>query len=201
MKNLLVVAPILCIALLLALSGTAVAQQTDVFSVNYYSYANTSGAPDATVRVDNPGLTYGDVCSMIYVFTGDQQMAECCGCRNSHNDLRTHSVNTNFTNNPLTGVPPHRGVIKIVAASPNGANCDPTTNVNPVADLRAWGTHIQVTSTGAPQPPTRLLRLSSWMHRWELLSLQTCRRSACHQHPGERSRYLHLRPRVGNRGG
>ncbi len=151
MKNLLVVAPILCIALLLALSGTAVAQQTDVFSVNYYSYANTSGAPDATVRVDNPGLTYGDVCSMIYVFTGDQQMAECCGCRNSHNDLRTHSVNANFTNNPLTGVAPHRGVIKIVAASPNGANCDPTTNVNPVADLRAWGTHIQVTSSGAPQ--------------------------------------------------
>ena len=151
MKNLLVVAPILCIALLVTLSGPAVAQQTDVFSVNYYSYANTSGAPDATVRVDNPGLTYGDVCSMIYVFTGDQQMAECCGCRNSHNDLRTHSVNTNFTNNPLTGVPPHRGVIKIVAASPNGANCDPTTNVNPVADLRAWGTHTQLTNSGGPQ--------------------------------------------------
>lgn len=150
MKHLLVGASVLCIALLMALSGTVAAQiPSDVFLINYYSNANTVGAPDATVRVDNPGYTYSDVCSMIYVFTADQQMAECCGCRNTHNNLRTHSVNKNFANNPLTGKLPVRGVIKIVSASPNGAACDPSTNVNPVQDLRAWGTHIQDKVTGS----------------------------------------------------
>ena len=169
----------LCIALLMALCGTVVAQQTDVFLINYYSNANTAGAPDATVRVDNPGLTYSDVCSMFYVFTADQQMAECCGCRNTHNNLRTHSVNKNFANNPLTGRLPVRGVIKIVSASPNGASCDPSTNVNPIPDLRAWGTHIQdkVSTMGGPTqgsywPVTETPFLDAPLGATELANLQ-----------------------------
>lgn len=155
MKNLLAIASIVCIALFVTVYSAAAAQPSDVFLINYYSNANTAGAPDGTVRVDNPGYTYQDVCSMIYVFTADQQMAECCGCRNTHNDLRTHSINTNFVSNPLTGVPPIRGVVKIVAASPNGPTCDPTTNVNPIQDLRAWGTHIQnKVGTGGPTQVT-----------------------------------------------
>jgi len=45
-----------------------------------------------TVRSTNPGLTYGNLCAMIYVFDNDQQLTECCGCVETHNGLRTLSV-------------------------------------------------------------------------------------------------------------
>ena len=56
MKHLCRILPLLVIALLvLGLSSVAMAQ--DVYRLNYFSNANTAGAPDATVRIDNPGLT------------------------------------------------------------------------------------------------------------------------------------------------
>jgi hypothetical protein len=113
----------------------------DVYKVNYFSN-NAAPAPDATVRIDNPGLTYGNLCAMIYVFDADQQMTECCGCVETHNGLRTLSVRSNLTSNPLTGVVSRTGVIKIVSAAVNNSPCDPTSNVSPKANLRAWGTHI-----------------------------------------------------------
>jgi hypothetical protein len=115
----------------------------DVYRLNYFSNANTAGAPDATVRIDNPGLTYGNLCAMIYVFDADQQLTECCGCVETHNGLRTLSVNGNLTFNPLTGVKSTNGVIKIISAAVNNFPCDPSGNVSPKANLRAWGTHTQ----------------------------------------------------------
>src|SRR5215475_10482315 len=91
-----------------------VASAQDVFKVNYFSN-NAAPAPDATVRIDNPGLTYGNLCAMIYVFDADQQLTECCGCVETHNGLRTISVRSNLTSNPLTGVVSRNGVIKIVS--------------------------------------------------------------------------------------
>ena len=123
--------------------GTGVASAQDVYRLNYFSNANTPGAPDATVRIDNPGLTYGNLCAMIYVFNQDQQMFECCGCVETHNGLRTLSVNRNLLSNSLTGVASRTGVIKIVSAAVNNSPCDPTANVTPKANLREWGTHIQ----------------------------------------------------------
>ena len=161
--------PMLLVALLVMLAGVAVAQ--DVFQVNYYANARTTGAPDATVRIDNPGLTYANVCAMIYVFTADQQMTECCGCVNSHNNLRTLSVNTDLTSNPLTGVPPVTGAIKIVAAAVNGAPCDPTTNVTPTANLRSWATHIQ-NKVGTAYPITETEFTDSTLGATELANLQ-----------------------------
>ena len=72
------VLPILAIALVVSL-GTTVALAQDVYRLNYFSN-NAAPAPDATVRIDNPGLTYGNLCAMIYVFDQDQQLTECCGC-------------------------------------------------------------------------------------------------------------------------
>src|ERR1700732_5227193 len=107
---------------------------TDVYTVDYYSNANTAGAPDATVRVINPGTgsnTAGtaalDLFADIYVFDANQEMSECCSCFVSANALMTRSVNNNLTNNPLLGTLPHTGVIKIVSNLVNRPVCDPTT--------------------------------------------------------------------------
>ncbi|MGA2047993.1 MAG: hypothetical protein ABSG96_09875, partial [Terracidiphilus sp.] len=122
--------------------GSSIASAQDVYKVNYFAN-NITAAPDATVRIDNPGLTYGNLCAMIYVFAADQQLAECCGCVETHNGLRTLSVKHDLTSNTLTREPLPNGVIKIVSAAVNDAPCDPTANVKPTANLRAWVTHIQ----------------------------------------------------------
>src|SRR5580658_8237150 len=128
MKQLCRILPVLAIALLvLALSSGIAMAQTDVYKVNYFSN-NAAPAPDATVRIDNPGVTYGNLCAMIYVFDADQQLSECCGCVETHNGLRTLSVRSNLTSNPLTGVVSRNGVIKIVASAVNDSPCDPTSN-------------------------------------------------------------------------
>jgi hypothetical protein len=165
--------PVLCVALVVAMmvtvSGVAAAQ--DVFRVNYFSNANTTGAPDATVRGDNPGLTYGNLCAMVYVFDQDEQLSECCGCVLSHNDLRTWSVNLDLTSNPLTGKKSTTGVIKIIAAAVNAAPCDPTANVTPTANLREWGTHIQ-NKVGSAWPITETEFSDSTLGATELAALQ-----------------------------
>jgi hypothetical protein len=166
--------PILAIALVtlsLLSVGLGVASAQDVFKVNYFSNANTSAAPDATVRIDNPGLTYGNLCAMIYVFDADQQLSECCGCVETHNGLRTLSVNSDLTSNPLTGVRSHNGVIKIVSASVNNSPCDPTSAVTPTANLRAWVTHIQ-NKVGAAYPITETESSDSTLGATELANLQ-----------------------------
>ncbi len=162
----------LVLSIALALSGFAMAQVgSDNFQVNYYSNANYPTAPDATVRISNPGFTYSDVCAMVYVFTPDQQMAECCGCRNSHNNLKTLSVDTDLAKNPLTGVTQHDGAIKIVSATLNGAACDPSSNVTPVSNLRSWATHIQ-NRVGTSWPITETASEASALGATELANLQ-----------------------------
>jgi hypothetical protein len=131
----------------LVIAGPCVASAQDVYKVNYFDInAPVLGGlpvPDATVRIDNPGLTYGNLCAMIYVFAADQQLSECCGCVETHNGLRKLSVRKNLTSNPLTGIVPFSGVIKVVSAAVNNSPCDPTANVTPRANLRVWATHIQ----------------------------------------------------------
>jgi hypothetical protein len=150
--------------------GAGVASAQDVYKLNYFAN-NASPAPDATVRIDNPGLTYGNLCAMIYVFDNDQQMTECCGCVETHNGLRTLSVRSNLTSNPLTGVRANNGVIKIVSAAVNNSPCDPTSNVKPTANLRAWGTHIQ-NPVGTAYPITETEYSDSTLGATELANLQ-----------------------------
>jgi hypothetical protein len=169
MKQLCRILPVLALALLvLALTSGAMAQ--DVYKVNYFSN-NAAPAPDATVRIDNPGLTYGNLCAMIYVFDADQQLSECCGCVESHNGLRTLSVRSNLTSNPLTGVVSRNGVIKVVSAAVNNSPCDPTSNVSPKANLRVWVTHIQ-NPVGAAYPITETESSDSTLGATELANLQ-----------------------------
>lgn len=162
LKMLSCAAVIVCLTLVSA--GVASAQ-TDVFSVNYFAN-NVSSSTAATVRIDNPGLTYGNLCAMIYVFDQDQQLSECCGCSAGHNGLRTISVKA-LTNNPLTGHISNTGVIKIVSAAVNNSPCDPTANVSPKPNLRAWATHIQ--NNGAV---TETEFLDSTLGATELANLQ-----------------------------
>jgi hypothetical protein len=150
--------------------GTGVASAQDVFRVNYFSN-NAAPAPDATIRIDNPGLTYGNLCAMIYVFDADQQLTECCGCVETHNGLRTLSVRRDLTSNPLTGVISTNGVIKVVSAAVNNSPCDPTSNVAPKSNLREWGTHIQ-NAVGTAFPITETEFSDSTLGATELANLQ-----------------------------
>jgi hypothetical protein len=141
---------VLCLAAVLVglvIAGAGVASAQDVYKLNYFdnniSIVNGVTAPDAKVRISNPGLTYGNLCAMIYVFAADQQLSECCGCIETHNGLRKLSVRQDLTGRPLTGVTPNSGVIKVISSSPVGGACDPTANVTPKANLRVWITHIQ----------------------------------------------------------
>jgi hypothetical protein len=130
---------------------------SDVYTVDYYSNAHTTGAPDATVRVINPGTTSlsssqaADLCALIYVFDANQELSQCCGCFISANALMTLSVNNNLTSNPLLGSLLHTGVIKIVSSVfPASKVCDPT-KITLTPTLRGWATHIQNRiGTGTP---------------------------------------------------
>jgi hypothetical protein len=124
-------------------AGTAWGQTAlqDVYQVNYYS------AGSGVVRITHPGYTSDPLCAMIYVYAPDQQQTECCGCRLTHNGLRTLSISSNLISNPLTGVREPTGVIKIVSSAPfittGGTKvCDPR-RLAPLPNLRAWATHIQ----------------------------------------------------------
>jgi hypothetical protein len=150
--------------------GAGAASAQDVYKVNYFAN-NIAAAPDATVRIDNPGLTYGNLCAMVYVYAADQQLAECCGCVVSHNGLRTLSVKSDLTSNTLTGEALPTGVIKIVSAAVNDSPCDPTSNVSPKANIRAWVTHIQ-NKYGSAYPITETESSDSTLGATELANLQ-----------------------------
>jgi hypothetical protein len=170
MKQLCRILPVLVTALLVLTLSSVTAVAQDVYKLNYFSN-NSGSAPDATVRIDNPGLTYGNLCAMIYVFDADQQLSECCGCVETHNGLRTLSVRKDLTSNPLTGKVSTTGVVKIVSAAVNNSPCDPTANVSPKTNLRAWGTHIQ-NAVGSAYPITETEFTDSTLGATELANLQ-----------------------------
>jgi hypothetical protein len=137
LKRKILLLPLVLVGLVIAGAGDASAQ-ADVYKVNYFSdnlpvvpiptvRSNTVVGIDGTVRITNPGLTYGNLCATIYVFDQDQQLSECCGCTETHNGLRTLSVRYDLTSNPLTGVVSNNGVIKVVSSAPVSGVCDPTS--------------------------------------------------------------------------
>jgi len=139
---------VICLAMALLAVGSAWAQANpayaDTFKVDYFANANTAGAPDATVRLDNPGTAGGSLCADIFVFDTAEELSECCSCSLSPDDLRTLSVNTDLTSNPGNGVTVTAGVIKIVASSTAGCPLPTSSkNVTPTPSIRGWGTHIQ----------------------------------------------------------
>ena len=146
MKKLGIVLSLALATLLLA--GNALAQDTSVYFVTYYSNANTAGAPDGVLRLINDGdastaqvegVPNGNLWASIYVFDDSQELQECCNCFVSADGLLSESVNKNLTANELTGrAEMSRGVIKVIST----ARPDPTNNSGK-SGLRGWQTHIQ----------------------------------------------------------
>jgi hypothetical protein len=129
----------------LKFSGTASKSAVipaDVYEVNYFSNANTTGAPDGTLRITNPGTSGGNLCAQIYVIDPNQEMSECCACLITPNGLQTLSINSNLTANPLTGVKLTTGTVEIVSGYTSNNVCSPLNGLVTPA-LRSWGTHIQ----------------------------------------------------------
>jgi hypothetical protein len=138
----------------LTLVGSALAQNSPsgatafTLNVDYFSTANTKGAPDGTLRVINPGATYANLCADIFVFDTNEEMSECCSCTVTPDGQLTLSVNNDLTANPLTGVSLTNGVIKVVSAATSGGLCPvPSAKISPTPTLRAWTTHIQGSSS------------------------------------------------------
>ena len=131
--------------------GTAWAQTppADTLKVDYFSNANTTGAPDGTVRITNPGTSTvgaGGLCADIFIFDAGEEQSECCSCTTTPDGLLTLSVNSDLTSNPLNGSVLSTGVIKIVSALTVAGKCPLPIKITPAAALRAWVTHIQNTS-------------------------------------------------------
>ena len=141
---------VLCI-LALTLGATAAWGQAppvttppgDTLKIEYFANANTGSAPDATVRLTNPGTAPGNICANIFVFDSFQELSECCSCFLSPDGLRTLSVNTDLTSNPLTGVILNTGAIKVVSTTLTAGTCPLPTRINAIPAVRAWATHIQ----------------------------------------------------------
>lgn len=134
------------LALALCASFAAAAVTTppaDTLKVNYFSNANTAGAPDGTVRITDVGTSGGNLCAAIFVYDPQQELSECCSCLLTPNGLRTLSINKDLTSNPLTGVTLTTGSIRIVSTRTVGGSCPLPTTLTPTAGLRDWTTHIQ----------------------------------------------------------
>jgi len=148
--------PILVIALAFG-TASAVAQNApdDVYSLGYYSGANTSGNPDTTVRVINDGSAgEADLCAAFYVFDNSQELQACGSCPVTADGIISESVNKNLLGNVLTAAVNHAGVIKVLStatATGGPTECNATAKyagaVTP--GIRGWITHIQAGKTAA----------------------------------------------------
>lgn len=125
-KTMFRILPTCCLVLALVFLVKVSAAQVEAGGLDFYTGANTPGVADGALMISNTGVTGTNLCAMIYVFTSDQQMTECCGCVESPNNLNTLSVNKDLTSNPLTGVLPTSGTIEVVSSAVNGSPCDPT---------------------------------------------------------------------------
>jgi hypothetical protein len=152
MKKVVCVARILTIGFMLGMVfGTAVAQDNSTYAVSYYSNANTTGAPDATLRVINDGNTGRNLCAAFYVFDDSEEMQECCSCPVSADGVIAESLNQHLLSNSLTTFVNHRGVIKVVSTNvASSGSCDPRSGT-PATGIRAWSTHIQSGTSPAYQ--------------------------------------------------
>jgi hypothetical protein len=144
------------------LGGNAFAQQirnNSAYYVAYFSNANTTGAPDAVLRLINDGdastaevegQPNGTMYASIYIFDDGQAMQECCNCSISADGMLSESVNINLTSNTLTGREENtRGVVKVIS----GTHGDPTNNLLKEG-LHGTLTHIQagISIPGAVTP-------------------------------------------------
>lgn len=151
-------------ALMLALLGlVGIVHAQSPYRVEYFNNANTS-APDATLRLDNDGAAAGaNLCADIFVFDSNEELSECCSCLETPDGLRTLSVDSDLTANPVNGVVLSTGVIKMVAAAPTNDKCPPPSTILLVPDgeIQAWATHIQGTTNAITETASQVSSLST----------------------------------------
>ena len=148
---------------LVIFAGMAQAQSSP-YRVDYFSNANTGGAPDATLRLDNDGAAgASNLCADIFIFDASEELSECCSCLETPDGLRTLSVDSNLTSNPLTGVVLSTGVIKIVAAETTGGACPVPTHITLASngEIQSWATHIQNSNYTITETASQVSNLSS----------------------------------------
>jgi len=167
---------ILCSLAVLATPAALLAQANDTFfQVNYVSRLDVG---DAVINIVNdgnfigagtavPGNGVGDFCVNAYVYSPDQQLAACCTCLTTPNELDSWSLllgpnallanatNTNAFNQIKAGN--WSAVVKLVATVPNNPNtpndsCPTADLFNPVGafGLLAWSTHWHVGPASNP---------------------------------------------------
>jgi hypothetical protein len=148
---------------LVLFAGLAQAQTQPLYRVDYFANAHTAGAQDGTLRLDNDGADASNLCADIFIFDSNEEMSECCACLETPDGLRTLSINTDLTANPLTGVVLSTGVIKVVPATPAGGTCPDPYYINTVAgaEIQSWGTHIQDTTFAVTETASQVSVLSS----------------------------------------
>jgi hypothetical protein len=152
------------LAMALVIFGGMAQAQTSPYRVDYFSNANTGGAPDGTLRLDNDGSAAGaNLCADIFVFDPFEELSECCSCLETPDGLRTLSVNTDLTANPLTGVVLSTGVIKVVAAATTGGACPIPTHITTVTggEIQGWATHIQNSNFAITETTSQVSNLSA----------------------------------------
>ncbi len=155
---------VLCCLSLAVVVFAGMAQAQSAYRVDYFANANTGGAPDGTLRLDNDGSAAGaNLCADIFVFDTNEELSECCSCLETPDGLRTLSVNSDLTANPLTGVTLTTGVIKVVAAATSGGACPVPTHITLVSggEIQGWATHIQNSNFAITETTSQVSNLSA----------------------------------------
>jgi hypothetical protein len=129
------------------IQGAATILVEPIAAVSYFTA--TPKGTDTTLRMTNPDADGPNLCAMVYVFSQDQQMAECCGCQISRDGLRTFSLKKDLIGNPLTGLAPTSGSVFLVPAdSTSNPSCDPSA-IKPTGTAIAWATHLPGSSSNS----------------------------------------------------
>jgi hypothetical protein len=152
-----------CVVAVALLVSTLPASGQSPYRVDYFANANTTGAPDATLRLDNDGSAADlDLCADIFVFNTNEEISECCSCLETPDDLLTLDININLLSNPANGLAVSSGVIKIVAAATTSGWCPFPAQITLVrdAEIQGWATHAQ-NDTTLTEAPSQASNLSS----------------------------------------
>jgi hypothetical protein len=155
---------VVCSLLMALVVFAGLAQAQSPYRVDYFANANTGGAPDATLRLDNDGSAAdANLCADIFVFSANEEITECCSILETPDDLLTLSVDKNLTSNPANGVVVTGGVIKIVAAATTSGACPVPTHITTVtgAEIQGWATHIQNSNFTITETASQVSNLSS----------------------------------------
>lgn len=123
----------------------------DSFQVRYFTNLTVG---DSALNLTNAGSiggfdTNGNICANVYVFAQDEQLAACCACPLTPNELSTLSVQKDLISNLLTPGMPSAITIALAATAKAGTcNAANVTAATLVPGLRAWGTTLHALPGG-----------------------------------------------------